>query len=81
MRHERALVDRYADAVRAHGVELDSDDLWTGYRRSAFAGLIMAIVASALVRQTDRGDEMFLAMAERPAVQVRDLDAESLVPT
>jgi hypothetical protein len=78
--HEQALVDHYAERLRAQGVEVDGAELWTSYRRSAFAGLIMAIVASALVRQTDRGDEMFLAMAERPAQQVHDLDAEALVP-
>ena len=38
----------------------------------------MAIVASALVRRTDRGDEMFLAMAERHAHQGLDLDTEAL---
>lgn len=78
--HERDLVDRYADGLRAHGVVVDDDELWTGYRRSTFGGLIMAIVASALVKQTDRGDEMFLVMAERPAVQAHDLDAEALLP-
>lgn len=73
------LVARYADGVRAFGVSVDDDWLWTEYCRASFSGIIMAIVASALVRQTDRGDEMFLAMAERPADQVRDLDAESLL--
>jgi hypothetical protein len=40
----------------------------------------MAIVASILVEQTDRGDEMFLAMAERPADMALDLESESLLP-
>ena len=40
----------------------------------------MAIAASALVVQTDRGDDMFLAMAERSATMALELDAESLVP-
>jgi hypothetical protein len=79
--HERALVDRYIEDLRAQGVDADGDEIWTGYRRSAFAGLIMAIVASALVRQTDRGDEMFLVMAERSALLAVDVDAEELVPT
>lgn len=78
--HERDLVARYAEGLRAHGVAVDDDELWTGYRRSTFGGLIMAVVASALVKQTDRGDEMFMAMAERPAVQARDLDAEASLP-
>ena len=60
------------------GVDVDRDDVWEQYRRYAFGGLIMAIVASALVRRTDRGDDMFVTMAERHARQALDLDAESL---
>ena len=77
--HERDLVARYSEGIRAHGHDVDDEWVWTGYRRSSFGGLVMAIVASALVRQTGRGDEMFLVMAERPAVQVADLDGESLL--
>ena len=54
--------------------------IWEGYRRYAYGGLIMAIVASALVRRTDRGDEMFLTMAERHAHQGLELDTEALYP-
>ncbi len=53
--------------------------IWEQYRRYSFGGLIMAIVASALVRRTDRGDEMFVTMAERHARQALDLDAEMLL--
>lgn len=79
-RHERDLVDRYAEGVRAHRVSPDDGELWTGYRRSSYGGLLMAIVASALVRQTNRGDDMFVAMADRSAEQAADLDAFRLVP-
>lgn len=78
-RHERDLVARYADGLRAQGAAIDDDELWLGYRRAAFGSLLMAIVASALVAQTDRGDDMFMAMAERPADMIADLDAESLL--
>ena len=44
-----------------------------------YGGLIMAIVASTLVRRTDRGDEMFIAMADRHAVQALDLDSLALL--
>ena len=53
--------------------------MWTLYRHYAFSGLVMAIVASFLVRQTDRGDEMFMTMASRHAHQALDLDSESLL--
>ena len=48
--HEAALVDRYVAGLAAQGVTVDRDDVWTLYRRYAFGGLIMAIVAQALVR-------------------------------
>ena len=77
---ERELVARYVAGLRAQGVEVDDDAVWSGYRQFAYAGLIMAIAASALVVQTDRGDDMFLAMAERSATMALELDTESLVP-
>ncbi len=78
---EPALVDRYVAGLRAQGVTVERDDVWTLYRRYAFSGLVMAIVASFLVRQTDRGDEMFMTMASRHARQALDLDSESLIGT
>lgn len=77
--HERDLVARYAEGLRGHGVTIDDDELWTRYRRGAFSSLLMAIAASILVQQTDRGDDMFMAMAERPADMIADLDCESLL--
>jgi aminoglycoside phosphotransferase (APT) family kinase protein len=49
------------------------DQFWTEYRRHAFSGFIMAINASLHVEQTERGDRMFAAMAERPAQMAIDL--------
>jgi hypothetical protein len=39
----------------------------------------MAVVASQIVVQTDRGDEMFLAMAEGAGRHALDLEAEKLL--
>lgn len=77
--HEAALVDRYVAGLRAQGVVVERDDVWSLYRRSAFGGLIMAIVAQALVRRTDRGDEMFITMADRHTRQALDLDSLSML--
>jgi hypothetical protein len=76
---ESRLVDRYVAALHDQGVQVERDEVWTQYRRAAFSGLIMAIVAQALVRRTDRGDEMFITMADRHAQQVLDLDSEALL--
>ena len=39
----------------------------------------MAVVASVLVGRSEHGDEMFLAMAERHAAHVDDLDSWALL--
>ena len=78
--HERALLRLYYDALRARGVEGFSwDECWRQYRRYSFSGLLMAIGASMMVVQTERGDEMFLTMASRHAEQILDLDAEEFL--
>ena len=78
--HERALVERYVAGLKGHGVGVHEDAVWEDYRRYAFGGLIMAVVASTLVRRTDRGDEMFITMADRHARQALDLDSLELLP-
>ncbi len=65
--HETELLQRYRSGLATHGVELGMATIESGYRRYALDGLVMAIGASQVVGQTDRGDEMFCAMAERSA--------------
>ena len=77
--HEDDLVRDYHGALTATGVELDWDDCWQQYRRHTFAGLVMAVAASMLVEQTERGDDMFMAMANRHGRHALDLDAEALI--
>lgn len=69
------LAQRAASSIPVPGF----DAFWTEYRRHAFSGFIMAINASLHVEQTDRGDAMFAAMAERPAQMAMDLDSLSLI--
>jgi len=45
------------------------------YRMECFGGLMMGVGASMMVKQTDRGDRMFLASVSRHAQQALDLDA------
>ena len=79
-RHERALLRVYYDALVASGVDAFSwDRCWRDYRRYAFSGFLMAVGASMLVVQTERGDEMFLTMARRHGTQILDLDAEEFL--
>jgi hypothetical protein len=78
--HEADLVDSYRERMAALGVELDADQVWEGYRRHSFSGLIMAMLASMIVQRTDRGDQMFMAMANRHGRHALDLEAEALIP-
>jgi hypothetical protein len=73
--HEDALVRRYHAGLVEAGVEgYGWERCWRDYRRGTVAGLVMAIAASMLVEQTERGDEMFMAMAHRHARHALDLD-------
>lgn len=73
---EKQLVEAYL-AQRTDAPSFDQ--FWQEYRRHAFSGFIMAINASLHVEQTDRGDQMFAAMAERPAQMALDLGSLNLL--
>jgi hypothetical protein len=77
--NEELLVKDYVDEISSRGIDLTFDDAWTRYRRHAFAGLVMAIGASMNVVRTDRGDDMFIAMANRAGRHVLDLESEELL--
>ncbi len=78
--HEEALVRGYHEALAAAGVDgYRWDRCWADYRAFAFSGFHMAVLASMVVARTDRGDEMFLAMAGRHGRQILDLGSEELL--
>jgi hypothetical protein len=73
---ERELVAGYHQALVARGVTgYTLDALLVDYRRECFGGLVMAVGASMMVEQTDRGDRMFLKSVTRQAQQAIDVDA------
>lgn len=78
-REEERLVHFYADQLRALGAPADATQIWRDYRLYAFSGVFMAIIASTNVERTERGDEMFAVMTERPARQAIHLDSLSLL--
>ncbi len=77
--HERELVDAYLEALSEYGISLDDAWVWEQYRRDAFAGLVVAAMASQIVTLNDRSEAMFGAMAQRHLRQALDLDALSLI--
>ena len=77
---EESLVQRYHEGLLGYGVTGYSlEECWDDYRRSSYASLLMAIFASMMVGRTDRGDAMFMAMANRSAQMAVDLDAHTLI--
>jgi len=72
------LVHRYHDGLTQSGISMSWTEAWDQYRLFATSGYIMAIVASMLVKQTERGDAMFAAMANRHGQQMIDLETLSL---
>ena len=77
--HERDLVNHYVSVITRYGISITNDEAWRQYRLFSFGGFVMAIVASMLVEQTERGDEMFMAMANRHGQQILQLDAQSFL--
>jgi aminoglycoside/choline kinase family phosphotransferase len=73
---EAAIVREYHAALRAASVAgYDWARCWNDYRRGTFAGFGVTVIASMMVQQTERGDEMFTAMARRHAQHALDLAA------
>ncbi len=77
-RHEWDLVEQYCVGVESYGHVLDRGWVREHYRRESLSGLVMAVVASQIVQRTDRGDQMFAAMATRHVLQALDHDSLSL---
>jgi hypothetical protein len=76
---ERRLLDEYAEALTDYGVDVEAEWLWHHYRRDAFAGVVMAVIASQIVGASGRSEAMFAAMATRHAQHALDLDSLALV--
>jgi hypothetical protein len=78
-RHERHLLDYYLDCLRGYGVrDYGPDDLYRDYRLTLLSGVSTAVFASASTKRTERGDQMFLAMARGGCAQAIDTDALAL---
>jgi hypothetical protein len=73
---EESIVRAYHDALLARGIaDYPWERCWRDYRRGTFAGFGVTVIASMLVQQTERGDDMFTAMARRHSRHALDLGA------
>jgi hypothetical protein len=77
---EQGLVREYQEALVARGIrDLLWEECWRQYAMHAVNGLTMAVLAPLSVKRTERGDRMFILMAERHAQQVLDLGTFDLL--
>jgi aminoglycoside phosphotransferase (APT) family kinase protein len=77
---EETIVRDYHAALGGTGVDgYPFERCWQDYRRGTFAGFAVTVIASMMVQQTERGDEMFVAMGRRHARHALDLGAAELL--
>jgi hypothetical protein len=72
--------EHYYERLCELGVKnYDFETLWRDYRSRAFALFLVAFYASMIVVQTERGDDMFMAMIHSATDQAMDLDSLSFL--
>jgi hypothetical protein len=76
---ERDLLASYRQQLGAAGIDYDADDCWRDYRFGTLWGIVITVIATVVAEATERGDEMFLAMASRHGRHALDLDAMALL--
>lgn len=74
--NEGPLLDRYLAGLRAHGVAgYERADLAADYGRGGFLLFLTAFFAAMIVKQTPRGDDMFIQMLGSASRHILDHDA------
>lgn len=77
---EQDIVGEYHRSLVSAGIDDYAwTDCWQDYRRGSFAGFGVTVVASMIVEETPRGNEMFTAMARRHARHALDLHADEFL--
>lgn len=76
---ERDLVEDYRQRLNAAGVDYDADTCWHDYRVGSLWGMVITVIATVQAAETERGNDMLTAMAQRHGRQALDLDALSLL--
>ena len=79
LEEETKLLRHYFDILKNYEVTIDWVTVSELYQRYAPAGLVMAVIASMIVGETQRGNEMFLAMAKRSTQMMLDLDSLEVI--
>jgi Ser/Thr protein kinase RdoA (MazF antagonist) len=78
--HERPLLERYHEELCRQGVAGYSfTDCWQDYARFAVRNYVVGVGAAMSVKQTERGDQMFISMVRSSGYHAIDLDALGLL--
>ena len=78
---ERDLLVEYHTELQRGGVnDYSFDHLMADYRHYCFAVVVVAIAATVVVKQTERGDRLFMKMVTDGAYQAIDNDAVDGLP-
>jgi hypothetical protein len=77
--HEMHMLEVYRESMAELGIERSADQVYADYVYGSFQGPSITMLGALFVGQTDRGDEMFMAMADRATTQIRDLNALDLL--
>lgn len=77
--HEDRMLEAYREEMARHDVELSADRVRDDYVYGTFQGPSITMLGSLAVGQTERGDTMFMAMAERSCAQIRDTGALDVI--
>jgi hypothetical protein len=77
---ERDIVGAYFDALNHYDIgDYSAEQCWQDYRLGVFHSAMITVFGAAAGKPTERGDRMFIAMAERSAAAISDLDALSVL--
>ncbi len=79
-RIEHDIVRAYHQRLFEEGVRNYAwEDCWADYRRGVFSGFMVTVIASMLVQETKRGNQMFVTMADRHSRHALDLGSEEFL--
>jgi hypothetical protein len=76
---ERDFLEEYRGRMAAAGIEQSFDECWRDYRYGSLWGIVITVIATVLAANTERGNDMLTAMAQRHGRQAIDLDALALL--
>ena len=77
--HEKALLSIYQRKINALGVPLTAEECWQQYRQFSIHALMITILGAMFSQAEERGDAMFLIMAQRHLQHCVDMQAEDFL--